>query len=94
MDKIVGDFVWDVGKELVNIQKHGIDFTYASQVFKDPKRKVYLDALHSLREDRFICVGKVGDEILTVRLVCRERQIRIFGAGNWRKGKEYYEKDL
>ena len=86
-------FVWDPIKELANIKKHGVDFVTASKVFLDPGRKVYADAKHSLAEERYFCVGKVGDKILTVRFVYRGREIRIIGAGCWRKGERYYEKE-
>lgn len=93
IDRIAGDFIRDIGKEIRNIQKHGIDFAHAAGVFKDPRRKIYEDISHSDKEDRFICIGKVGDRILTVRFVYRGNKIRIYGAGNWRKGREYYEKE-
>lgn len=87
MDKILGSFVWDEGKELSNIQKHGIDFITASKVFKDPQRKIYTDSKHTKKEERFFCIGKVEGIILTVRFVYRQGRIRIFVAGCWRKGK-------
>lgn len=31
------------------------------------------------------------DKIITVRFTYRDGQVRIFGAGYWRKGKMYYE---
>ncbi len=40
-----------------------------------------------------MCVGKIEERILTVRFAYREDKIRIFGAGYWRKGKDYYEKE-
>ena len=87
-----GKFVWDAKKERANVQKHGIDFLQASQVFLDPKRKVYTDSKHSKREPRFFCIGRVGRRILTVRFVYRSGKVRIFGAGYWRKGRRHYEK--
>lgn len=92
MGKESGSFVWDFEKELANIHKHGIDFVSAAKAFKDPKRKIYIDSKHSEKEERFFCIGKVENEILTVRFTCRGGKIRIFGAGYWRKGKWYYEK--
>lgn len=92
-DKIFGSFIWDHQKELANIQKHGVDFTTAAQVFKDVKRKIYIDSRHSKHEERLFCIGKVDDKILTVRFIYRHDKIRIFGAGYWRKGKDYYEKE-
>ena len=85
-------FVWDASRELSNIHKHGLDFSTAAKVFKDPKRKIYVDSRHSVKEERLFCIGKVGNKIITVRFTYREDKIRIFGAGYWRKGKVYYEK--
>lgn len=92
MGKESGSFIWDFEKELANIHKHGIDFVTAAKAFKDPKRKIYIDSKHSKKEERFFCIGKVENEILTVRFTYRGAKIRIFGAGYWRKGKRYYEK--
>jgi len=86
------NFIWDPNRELANIQKHGLDFCTAALVFKDPKRKIYIDSRHSQNEERLFCIGRVGNRILTVRFTYREGKIRIFGAGCWRKGKIYYEK--
>ncbi|MDO8663010.1 MAG: BrnT family toxin [Candidatus Omnitrophota bacterium] len=93
MDRISGDFIWDRRKELINIKKHGVDFVAAASVFRDTKRKIYTDSKHSEAEERLFCVGKVGGKILTVRFIYRHDKIRIFGAGYWRKGKVYYEKE-
>jgi hypothetical protein len=92
MDKIFGSFIWDKEKESANIHKHRVDFITAAKAFKDAGRKIYIDSRHSKKEERFFCIGKANERILTVRFTCREGRIRIFGAGYWRKGKEYYEK--
>ncbi len=47
-----GSFVWDSEKESDNIQKHKVDFATACKVFKDPKRKIYIDSKHSNRVSR------------------------------------------
>jgi uncharacterized protein len=86
------DFVWDVDKEVLNLRKHGVDFTTAARAFKDPGRKIFRDAQHSSHEERLFCIGQVGKEIITVRFTYRAGKIRIFGAGLWRKGRSYYEK--
>jgi len=85
-------FIWDLEKEFFNIARHGVDFSIAARVFKDPQRKIYVDSKHSGKEERYFCIGKVEGKILTVRFTYRSTKIRIFGAGYWRKGKEYYEK--
>ncbi|MCB9799634.1 MAG: BrnT family toxin [Candidatus Omnitrophica bacterium] len=86
-------FDWDPEKEAKNIQKHGIRFEKAAYVFKDPHRKIFHDDKHSEQEDRYLCIGKVDGVILTVRFTYRSNTIRIIGAGSWRKGRDYYEKD-
>lgn len=60
-------FVWDPRKEWVNILKHGVDFARASRAFLDPNRKIYIDSKHRADEERFFCIGKVEEKILTVR---------------------------
>jgi uncharacterized DUF497 family protein len=92
VDESQSSFIWDSEKELINIAKHGIDFTTAAKVFKDRSRKIYTDSKHSSRENRFFCIGKVGDRVVTVRFTYRRGKIRIIGAGYWRKGAKYYEK--
>ena len=91
MDTTKGSFVWDRQKEILNIEKHGVDFMTAAKVFIDPTRKIFKDEKHSQNEPRLFCVGKVNNKILTVRFVYSEEKIRIFGAGCWRKGARYYE---
>ena len=48
---------------------------------------------HSDEEDRFYCFGRLGEGIVTVRFTYRDKVIRIFGAGYWRKGKRIYERE-
>ena len=86
-------FVWNPQKEADNIKKHGVDFSTAAKVFKDPKRKIYIDSKHSQEEERFFCIGMVEDQIITVRFSVREEKIRIIGAGYWRKGARYYDQE-
>ena len=90
MTEIKGSFVWDAEKEVLNIQKHGINFTTAAKAFKDTDRKIFKDERHSQSEVRLFCIGRVDNKIVTVRFVYSEGKIRIFGAGYWRKGARYY----
>ena len=91
MDRHVGSFVWDVGKEAANLRKHGVDFETAARAFKDPARRIFVDEQHGKTEERLFCIGKVAGKILTVRFTYRADQVRIYGAGYWRKGRRYYE---
>ena len=86
------DFIWDLGKEALNVQKHGVDFKTASLIFKDPKLIVLMDKAHSMEEERFWGIGLAHGRVLTVRFVYRDDKIRILGGGYWRKGRRYYEK--
>ena len=88
----MSSFEWDLDKEASNFQKHKVDFQTAIRVFKDPHRRIITDSKHSQSEDRYFCIGKVAGRILTVRFVYRNGNIRIIGAGYWRKGAYYYEK--
>ena len=86
-------FEWDQQKNKDNQNKHGISFELAQYAFADLKRIIAEDLSHSENEKRFYCIGKVGQEIITVRFTYRKNIIRIFGAGYWRKGKRIYEKN-
>ena len=93
MDIYFGNFVWSRVKEFINIQKHGVDFYTAARAFSDPKLRIFIDSRHSQDEERFFCFGKVGERVLTIRFVYRGGRIRIFGAGYWRMGEYFYEKE-
>jgi uncharacterized protein len=85
------NFEWDATKELENEKKHGVNFTEARAAFYDPKRVIAHDDAHSEKEPRFFCIGKTQDGMMTVRFTMRGANIRIIGAGYWRKGKKTYE---
>ena len=84
-------FEWDEDKDRENQAKHGVAFIEACAVFMDPHRIIVRDITHSIIEDRFFCIGKTGESILTVRFTWRVNIIRIIGAGRWRRGKRIYE---
>ncbi|MDR0829681.1 MAG: BrnT family toxin [Prevotellaceae bacterium] len=84
-------FEWDENKNLENIEKHGVSFEKAKSAFDDPYYIVVDDEQHSTSEKRFYCIGKFKNDIITVRFTLRNNNIRIFGAGMWRKYKKYYE---
>jgi hypothetical protein len=78
---------------LANIKKHGISFSTAARVFKDNKRKIYIDSKHCKERKDFSVLVNQGGRILMVRFIYREGTIRIIGAGYWRKGEKYHEKN-
>ncbi len=76
-------FEWDLSRELENVNKHGISFKEATEVFSDSKVIHLEDPKHSSEEDRNYAVGKTKKGIvLTVRYTWRGKLIRIFGAAN------------
>lgn len=77
----------------INIQKHNVNFYEAQKAFLDSNRIIFEDIDHSIIEKRYFCLGKIEDNILTVRFMFRNHRIRIFGAGYWRKGKKIYEQE-
>ena len=85
------DFEWDKNKDQENQEKHGVSFSLAQLAFLDESRVIMEDLSHSKSEQRFYCLGKVADGILTVRFTYRNSIIRIIGAGYWRKGRKIYE---
>lgn len=70
---------WDEAKNNLNKKKHGISFESAAYVFNDPNRIEYYDRIHSIDEDRYIVIGKVG-QILVVIFTERNRSIRLISA--------------
>ena len=90
MERRIGSFIWNTGKETENIRKHGVNFETATYVFKDPNQVIFIDEKHSQIEERYFCLGKVAGRIMTVRFTYRESLIRIIGAGYWREGRRYY----
>jgi hypothetical protein len=91
MDIIWGSFLWNPEKAEVNERRHGVHFEVAAETFKDPCCIIFKDSAHSKDEQRWFCVGRVGDRIITVRFTYRQEMIRIIGAGPWRKWRKLYE---
>lgn len=84
-------FEWDGDKDRENQTRHGVSFALAQHAFLDPHRVIAEDITHSGEEERFYCIGRVGDGVMTVRFTYRGNIIRIYGAGYWRKGRKIYE---
>ena len=76
-------FDWDMKKNLINIEKHGVSFKMAASSFFDPEAVTFDDEEHSQDEDRFILIGiNKYDKLLTVSHCYRENNnvIRIISA--------------
>ena len=84
-------FNWDKGKNLSNIEKHGISFKEAATVFLDPNAALLDDTKFSFDEERFKIIGH--SEKLNLLMVChcyRENDeiIRIISARKATKAEE------
>ena len=64
-------FDWDENKDEENPSKHGVSFSLAQHAFLDPLRVIVEDVSHSSDEDRFCCIGRVNEGIITVRFTYR-----------------------
>lgn len=58
-------FEWDEDKRQDSLQKHGLDFNDASEVFYGP-RLVRLDTRHDYREDRWVAIGFAKNRVVVV----------------------------
>jgi len=86
------EFEWDENKNKKNIQKHGIDFNDAKEVFKDEKAKKTPDLRKDYGEERWKIVGDFVGAILSVIFTIRDAAIRIISArrANKKEKDEYF----
>ena len=74
-------FDWDREKAERNWRDHRTSFSEAASVFRDPLSVTDLDPDHSLDENRYIIVGRSGnDRLLMVAHADRGGVIRIISA--------------
>ncbi|MCD7744789.1 MAG: BrnT family toxin [Lachnospiraceae bacterium] len=72
-------FEWDEEKNLINKEKHKISFETVAHVFEDPNYIEMYDFEHSIDEERYIAIGRVGD-ILFVVFTEKKESIRLISA--------------
>lgn len=72
-------FEWDDNKLKFNIEKHGIDFVDAIQIFSDINR-IESNVMHESGEERHITIGMVNGVILLVVYTLRGKIIRLISA--------------
>jgi uncharacterized DUF497 family protein len=74
-------FEWDARKSSANLRKHGVSFEEAATVFGDPLALTFADPDHSIREARFVTIGRSCRQLLiVVAHVERGRTMRIISA--------------
>ena len=84
-------FEWDPEKAKTNLRKHDVDFEEASTIFHDPMFITFLDAEHSIDEERYITIGLSNKaRLLMVAHAERNNRIRIISARKVTKNEEKY----
>lgn len=84
------DFEYDPQKNLIHIQKHGIDFKEVQLLWEDPDR-IEVPA-RTTDEPRFIIVGKIAGKHWSAVYTFRCEHVRIISARRSRKEEvELYE---
>lgn len=86
--------IWDPKKALINIRRHGIEFSHAATVLDDPMALTIEDKRHI--EQRFVTIGSdLLDRILVVVYAYDDKeQIRLISARKASpKERKQYEED-
>jgi uncharacterized DUF497 family protein len=74
-------FEWDDQKAIANLERHGVSFGEATEVFYDPNALEGSDPEHSADEERFVLIGYSARRLLFVVFVQRRGDvIRIISA--------------
>jgi uncharacterized DUF497 family protein len=68
-------FEWDDEKAISNLEKHGVSFGEATEVFYDPNALEDYDTRHSASESRFVIIGLSSRRLLYVVYVERTADI-------------------
>ena len=85
-------FEWDEKKNQINIDKHGLDFNDAINIFQDV-RITAVDTRKDYSEVRKISIGMIGPHVCVVVYTERKSVIRIISArkANQREKRRYHE---
>lgn len=80
------EFEWDEDKRLSNLDKHGIDFRDAQQIFDG--RPILTRFSPRLGEERFVSTGFIEEKLYTVIWTVRESTTRLISARRARDAEE------
>lgn len=82
-------FDWDEGNNFKNFDKHGVTNQECEEVFMDENKVMHKDLAHSIKENRFLLIGKTQSErLLFLVFTLRKDQIRVISARDLNQ-KEY-----
>src|SRR3990167_3811198 len=90
--KEVSGFEWDKGNRGKNFLKHKVADGECEEVFFDQNKKILEDTQHSVKEERYILIGKTKkNRLLFVIFTLRKNRLRIISARDLNR-KEYKSK--
>ena len=73
-------FEWDEAKRTANLEKHGVHFVDALEIFDDPRRVERADERRHYGEERRQCIGPVGGHVIFVVYALRGDVRRMISA--------------
>ena len=79
------EFEWDESKSRQNLEKHGIDFEEATEVFYD---SYLLHQSNRKGEERWVAIGQTEGRVAAVVFTRRGQKIQIISARRARKNEE------
>lgn len=86
-------YEWDEEKRLKNIEKHGIDFIRAKEMWNYPVCE-FISSQTSHNEERLLAIGQLEEFYITVVYTWRGNNKRIISARKARKNEqEYYQNE-
>ena len=84
------EFEFDDDKSKANLEKHGIDFEAAQQLWQDPELLEIQAKTEG--EQRFLIIGRIGAKHWSAVVTYREERIRLISVRRARKREvELYE---
>lgn len=79
-------FQWDQGNRNKNLAKHKVSDEESEEVFFDPRKRIFKDALHSAQENRYILIGQTKlKRLLFIVFTIRRNKVRVISARNLNK---------
>ena len=74
------EFEWHHAKASSNYAKHGVTFDTAKRAFSDPFMVEVLDDSEDYSEERFLLIGMVDGQLLSVTYTPRQGSYRLISA--------------
>ncbi len=88
-----GLFEWDEDKSSSNMEKHGISFLVATQMWGDPSLAQIESRRDEFDEPRFLCIAKIDNVCWSAIVTFRDQRIRIISVRRARSTEvKIYEK--